>query len=508
MGLDSTNNNTESLDASFSTAGLKVAVRGGAGIATVAHALSQLISLAILAILFRLIAPEQFGLLAMVMPLLVFFRHFGMLGLNVATVQRQTLSAGQVSSLFWLNLLLGLLTAAVTAACAPLLVWFFNRPELAWLTVALAGTAVVATLGAQHHALLERNLRMAPLAVSRLISQLCAATAAVSAAWAGMGVWALVIQLYVELAAFGLLVWLLEPWRPKAPTRGEPVGELVRFGGAFTAASLLFALAQNIDKVLVGFALGAATLGLYSQAFNVMMKPVYLLTVPLAGVMLPGLSRAAHDPASYRLMLLAFSRLIAVVTIPAGVGLFLVAPEVMQLLGGDAWAEAGPILRVLSLAIGVQGFVNVAGSFFTSAGRARRLLVAASGMALFLCLAFFVGLGIGWLLDIPTLGVAGGYSFGMLLLSGPYMLYCLRSVDASPRKWLAEIRRPALCALGMGLVVAVCRWSLLQIEGLSPLSLLSVQVTVGVAVYAILARKEIRWFVDQLRLLRQGASTA
>ena len=86
------------------------------------------------------------------------------------------------------------------------------------------------------------------------------------------------------------------------------------------------------------------------------------------------------------------------------------------------------------------------------------------------------------------------------------MFYCLRTVGVSARDWFGEIRRPALCAVGMGIVVAGCRVVLLRVEGLSTASLLATQVAVGVAVYALLARKEIRWFIDQLRLLRAGVT--
>ena len=418
MAPDSTNHEADAASASFSTAGLKAAVRGGTGIATTAHVASQLISLAILGLLLRLVAPEQFGLLAMILPLLLFFRNFTMLGLNVATVQRRALTEAQVSSLFWFNVLFGALTAVATALCAPLLAWFYGEVELTRLTVALAPTALVASLGAQHQALLERKLRLAPLAASRLAAQCVGGAAAVSAALWGLGVWALVVQLYVDLALHGVLVWFLERWRPSLPTRSSSVRPLIRFGGAFTLSSLLFLLAQSVDKILVGFFLGAATLGLYSQAFNVMMKPVFLLTMPLAGVMLPGLSRAAHEPDAYRIMLLAFYRLIGVVMLPAGIGLFLVAPDVMRILGGAAWTEAGPLLRALSLAIVAQGFVNMAGSVFTSAGKARSLLVAALAMATFMSLVYIVALGVGRHFDRAALSVASGYSLGMLLLAG------------------------------------------------------------------------------------------
>src|SRR5689334_8808293 len=94
-------------------------MRRGTRVVVAAQFASQLISLAMLVGLYRLIDPAEFGLMGMILPLVLFLRLFTSLGLNVASVQKQEISAQEISSLFWLNLAFGLLTAIVTAALAP-----------------------------------------------------------------------------------------------------------------------------------------------------------------------------------------------------------------------------------------------------------------------------------------------------------------------------------------------------------------------------------------------------
>jgi len=481
------------------------AVRQGTGVATTAHLASQLLGLAVLAALYRLLSPEDFGLVSMVLPLVALMQIFTSPGFNVATVQRASIRDDQVSWLFWANLGLCGALAALVVLLGPAMAWFYDRVEVTWIAAALAGTLVLGGLGAQHQALLERRLELIPLAKARLQAQLGGGAAAVFGAWLGWGVWALVTQQYVIAGLFAWLLWRAESWRPDRPRRGRDMAAVVRFGGLFTASSLMFFIAQAADKVLVGWAVGAAALGLYGQAFNLMMKPVYLLTTPLAGVMLPGFSRAVGDQEALSRLVLAFTRIIALVALPAAVGLFLVAPDVMLALGGRDWQAAGPPLRALSLAILVQGFVNMAGSIYTAVGRTGRMFTAASALAICLLTGAVVGLLIGRRWDAPMLGVAWGYSLTILIVAGPYLWLCLRTADVSVMAWIAHVRRPALATGGMAVVLLAVRATTEQTVVLTPAAALVTQVVVGVTAYVIFGRGQIRWLIGQLHQLRTGA---
>jgi PST family polysaccharide transporter len=489
-----------------------------------AQAASQLVTLAVLAVLYRRLGVESFGLLGMVTPLLVLVRIFVASGLDVATIQRAELSDRQVSALFWINQGLGLAMAAAIAAAAPLLVWFYGKHMLLPLTLALAGTSIVNALGTQHQALLQRRLRLGPLALIRLAALSLGGVAGIVAALAGCGVWALVAQQYVELGGLAALAWWVEPWRPglaccrlllrtpHAPREGSrhaerdehdscdphgSAGGLVRFGGYYTLSSLMFYLVGNVDRILVGYTLGTEGLGLYGQARNLMMKPVGIVLTPLTGIMLPALSRAAHDHRLYVRLLLGFFRFIALTMLPAAVGLVIVAPEAMRVLGGRQWAAAGPVLAILALALLVQGFFDALGSVFASAGRAGRLACASMAIALVLSASFAAGLILGRRLGEPLWGVALGYSATMLLLVFPcYLAFTLRTVGVAFRDWLGQLFPAAPAAALMGLVVTLCHVDF--VWRLPDPALLAIEILVGVTVYLLLVRRDIAW------LLRQG----
>ncbi len=480
-------------------------VRGGSRAVLIGQITSQLISLATLALLYRMVPRDQFGLLGMVAPLLLLARVFASLGLNVAAVQRRSLSSGQLSTLFWINLVVSVVAAAVVAIAGPALARLYHVPALSWLSAALAGTLIVAAWGAQHQALLERKLRLGRLAAARVAAQAAGGLAAVIAAWQGLGVGALVTQQYVELALLATLAWQLDSWRPHRPSRGERAGELVVFGGFYSLSSLMFFVAQNADKVLLALWLGSSrqgqvALGMYTQAFNLMMKPVTLVATPVTGVLLPALSRAVHPSEAFTELVVRFFRLVGLVLLPAGAGLLVVAPDLMPWLGGSDWTPAGKMLAALAPVVLVQGWINIVGSVYASSGFARHLSLAATLSAIVLvtgCLAGLLLADRGNANAVQSAqAVALAYTLATLALSAPYLLACLHTVHVSAAAVFRPLGHVLLVTLVMATAVHALRLSLLALE--VPLAArLALTVAAGVCLFAALARRHMRWLLQQ-----------
>jgi O-antigen/teichoic acid export membrane protein len=463
-----------------------------------AQVASQLVSLAVLAILARRLGPEPYGLLGMVMPVLLLVRILVTSGLDMVTIQQSEVTDRQVSALFWVNQALGMAMALATAASAPLLVWFFENEELGWLTVALAGTSVAFVLGVQHQALLQRKLRLGTLAGLRLAALTLGGVAAVTLGLFGYGVWALVVQQYVEYVALAALLWTAEPWRPGFHFRRTGSRPLVRFGGQCTVSHLMLYLVTNVDKVLVGRLFGTVPLALYGQAFNLVMKPVHVLITPLTGLMFPTLSRAASNPGQFAKLLLGFFRFILLAMLPMGVGLAIVGPEAMRVLAGPKWADAGPILAMLAVVVPVQGCYNALAYVFAAAGRTGRLSLASVASAIVLCAAYSLGLYLGWLAGEPLWGIALGYTVGLtLIVFPPYLGFALATVKVPCREWLSQLHPTGAATLAMAALVAASHWILGHMLAWPDLPLLAVEILVGVASYVLFARRAILWFVRE-----------
>ena len=486
---------------------IPAAVRRGTLAVVGAQVATQVISLVVLAVLYRRIGPEPFGYMGMAVPLILILRVFASFGLNVATVQRPGLSRDELDSLFWTQLICGGLTFVLTAACAPLLATVYRVAELMPIVLALSATTLLVSLATQHQALMERRMRITQLALLRLAAQLMGGIAAMVTAYAGWGVWALVSQQYVELAVILAFAWAFEPWRPRRPGPIGSIGKLLTFGGYWTASSLILALGQNADKFLLAVWVaasptGLSTVGMYTQAFQLMMKPVYLVTTPISGIMLPALARVAAQRAMYQSFLVSFYRMVTIVLLPCSVGLAVVAGDVMQVLGGDTWSPAGLILTLLAPAILAQGFVNLLGTVFASAGRNDRLLRASVVVTCILGAGHLIGIWLGSAYGPPGIGPATGlaiaYSVLLLGIVYPYTAYAWKSVDVELHVLITELRGPLLAACVMGLTVVGLRLALSCVPACSPIWRLGILVLSGTAIYVCLAFKELAWLKRQM----------
>ena len=172
-----------------------------------------------LVVLARLLDPEDFGLVAMVTVVTGIYGLFTSAGLSSATVQKATITDEQISTLFWINMLIGTILGFLCVATAPVLVAFYHEPRLFWVTVAMAAGFLFNAAGVQHSALLQRQLRYVALTVIETLSQLVSIVVGIGMAVAGFGYWALVAATIVSPAISTACMWLTTGWIPGMPRR-------------------------------------------------------------------------------------------------------------------------------------------------------------------------------------------------------------------------------------------------------------------------------------------------
>lgn len=461
--------------------------------------ISQFITLATLAVLYRLVPQEEFGRFGMVIPVIYLLRVFVSFGLNAATIQRLELSNEQVSGLFWFNTAAGVIVSVVTVGIAPLLGWIYRTDVVIPVTIALSGTALFIGLLTQHEALLVRKMEMARVVTARMVSQVLAAIVAVVVAWREGGVWALVAQQYVELYVMFVMVWRMEPWRPVPWRYSGRIGDLVQFGSYHSLGGFMSSLYLTIDKLFLSLMMGAspsgrAIIGIYSQCFRIMTLPFYQVAGPISGMMLPALSRAGSDSRKAGTLVTDFVRLAALILLPASVGMFVVAPDLMESLGGRAWLPAGRVLAALAPAMIGLAALQMTSVILTARGRVRLMC----GLEMLAVVGVLIGCALGYLwegsLGNTGLAVAAGYSLVVTcLFATAYLRLAMASFESSILEPLGRLKRPAAAALVMGAAVWLVRiWLVQQIPEASLLRL-AVLVGLGGVIYGLIAQPEIRW---------------
>ena len=307
----------------------------------------QLLSVTVLA---RLLTPSDYGLLAMVVVIVGIGEIFRDFGLSSAAVQAPTLSEGQRDNLFWINTGIGLVLATAVFAAADLVAALYGRAELAGVARALCGTFLLNGLATQYRADLIRRFRFGQLAAADITAPAVSLVAAVAAALAGWGYWALVVANLAQSTT--LLVGLMVGgrWLPGRPRRGEPMRDLLRFGWRLVGTQLIGYAGNNTDTLIVGLSMGPVPLGLYNRAFRLLMTPLIQLRAPSTTIALPVLSRLQDDPERYATFVQRGQMALGY-TLVAGLGLVAAAAEpITTIFLGDNWLSVTPILRLLAVA--------------------------------------------------------------------------------------------------------------------------------------------------------------
>ncbi|MBK6931703.1 MAG: lipopolysaccharide biosynthesis protein [Saprospirales bacterium] len=256
---------------------------------------SSVISFVVTIILARLLSPEDFGLVAMVMIFFEFSSVFVESGFSTALVREKTISEADKSTTFIFNLTASLVVYAILFAGAPWIATFFKQPLLAWIIRIMGLNLIVNALSIVQHSVLLQKIDFRTQAIVRSVAVLISGSCAVLLAYNGGGVWSLVARFMLMDLTTTLLFWLIIPWKPSAQFSRESFKKLFGFGSKILAAAVLDKFYVHIYKLLIGKLFSAATLGFYTQANNFTNMVINTLFRTVHNVTYPVLSKLQDD---------------------------------------------------------------------------------------------------------------------------------------------------------------------------------------------------------------------
>jgi O-antigen/teichoic acid export membrane protein len=371
-------------------------------------------------VLARLLGPEDFGTIALLSLFMGIAWVLVNVGFSSALIQKKDISHVDESTVFWFNMMVGILLAGGIAALAPWLARMYDRPVLFPLTMVMALNVVFSAACSVHAALLARALNFRTPMQIGLASTSVSGGIGLYMAWDGFGVWALVAQSLSSNLVSMLLFWTLASWRPGWVISGDSFRRLAGFGGYLLASRLLNIIFRKGYTLLLGKFFGLTALGYYTRAERIQALPTALVTGIAAKVALPLFASSNTDSVKRKEGARLAIRTMMLITVPLVFGLSALAYPVVRVLLGEQWMPVAPILQVLCLAglLWPLDVINV--NLLKAMGHARlffRLEVAklAAGVALLVVGSFYGVMGIAWAFVIQSvLGFAlNGYYAGL-----------------------------------------------------------------------------------------------
>lgn len=426
-----------------------------------------------LAILARMLEPKDFGLMAVVVSVTAFMLVFTDLGVSTAIIHFQDISSDQLSSLYWLNVAVGLVLTALLVAASP---WIsrdaFHQPALEPILIPMSFNFVLLATSQQLRVMGEKALRFSALAKVELLAAAGGFATAIVWAWWSPTVFALVAGVLANSLLQSVLLWLLASygWRPALRIRLREIDRFLKFGAYTIGGNLLNSLHRQADVLIGGRMFSAATLGSYSLPRNLSVNIIYVTNPIITRVGLPVMAKTQQDRAFLKSIYLKTMRMTASINFPIFLACAVFSKDVTTVVFGAKWISSAPLLVYLALYGMFRSCINPVGSLLFAVGRAdmqfRWDLASVLVTFPFLWAAShfgIAGLAVGQLLLTAGLLIPGWYFLvwphcGAHL--GEYLLSLLSPLTAALfavlAGYLAALHVTApLLRLGVGMVIAV-----------------------------------------------------
>ncbi len=397
--------------------GLKERAVKSAGITLAAQAIKLILQLGSIVILARLLEPSDFGLIAMVTVFTGLALQFMEGGLSMATIQRDQITHGQVSNLFWINAGLGAGMCVLGVLVAPLVSKLYEEPRLTFIMAAMSLTFLIGGLSVQHDAILRRQMRFRAISIIDISSMALGIVAGIVAAFVGFGYWALVISTVITFLSKTIFRWLSTAWLPSLMRRGTGVRPLLNFGVNLLGANFVGYFASNITPFAVAYIGGAQSMGLYNRANTLTSIPSKQLLPPLMNVMQPTLARVAQNPERLRTTIISLMGKIVLCTMFLTITMATLADFIVELFLGAGWSGVVPIFRMLAIFSFVEPIAGFLAVSLIAVGNAKALLrwkLITLGI-----LIFSIAIGSLW----GAFGVVAAYALSGIIIRLPLFLY-------------------------------------------------------------------------------------
>jgi PST family polysaccharide transporter len=371
---------------------------------------AQLISLAVIS---RMLSPAEFGVMAEATPVLLFLAMLQDLGLTQATVQRQSLTQQQASNMFWTSTLLGVGVGLLLAIASPFIGMFYNDARVGQILLATAPLALITSTGAQHRALLMRQMQFRKLAMRDMAGLITGTIASVFCAMTWHSYWALYAQnaCIAVVGAGGAMI--ATRWIPSRPAPDLELKKMIGFGAGLSGYNLANYFGRYMGNVMIGKVWGGAMLGLYDRGYRILLFPLQQINLPVLQVMNPTLSKLRDEPERYKEVFMRIVRVVMLVTLPGILVLALCADWLIPIVLGPRWQGVIPIFRNLALVGALQTFNGTIGALFITQGRTGQMARWGVVYAVICNISFACGLPWG------AQGVALAYGTTELLIRTP-----------------------------------------------------------------------------------------
>lgn len=423
---------------------------------------SAVTSMVVQIVMARLLTPDDFGALAIMLVFVNFGNVIVQSGLNTALVQAPGVTRDDYTTVFWMSAALAAAIYVVVFLSAPAIASFYGMPGLVWPLRAIALIFVMNAYNSVQVAKVTRDLELRKLFVATMASAVSSGVIGCLAALAGAGVWALVIQQLLYQVVNCVVLAVQVSWAPRLVFRPSRARELFSFGWKLLVSSLLDTFQQSLSDLVIGRQFSSAQLGLVNQGKRYPQALGNMLDGAIQSVMLSTFSHVQDDKDRVRHILRRSLQMSCFVILPAMCLLAVTAGEIVPTLLGDQWAGAIPFFQIYCVTFALYPIHSSNLQALNGVGRSD----------LYLKLAVIKkGIGIAWIVIAAVVFrdiyiMVSGYIVTGVISMLVNMWPCKSVVGYSMGDQIKDIA-PSLILTALAGAAALGGASLLSVEGLA-----------------------------------------
>lgn len=310
---------------------------------------AQLVTFIVSIVLARILAPEDYGTIALITVFTAIMQVFVDSGLGTALIQKKDADDLDFSSVFYFNFVVCLVLYGVMFVAAPFIAAFYNDATLTPLVRVISLTIVISGVKGIQQSYVSRNMLFKRFFFATLGGTIFSAFLGIGLAYAGFGVWAIVVQQLSNTTIDTLILWLTVKWRPKKMFSWQRLKGLLTFGWKLLASALLDTVYNNLRSLVIGKMYSSADLAYYNQADKFPNVVVNNINSSIDSVLLPTMASAQDDSAQVKAMTRRAIKTSTYIMAPLMMGLAFCAEPVIKLVLTDKWIPCVPFMQIFCI---------------------------------------------------------------------------------------------------------------------------------------------------------------
>ena len=320
-------------------------------------------------VLARLIAPDQFGIMAIIMVFQAFYQLLIDAGFGQALIQKKNVTQEDLNAVFYFNVIMGLLLSLALYSSAPLIARFYGNEVLRPALRVISASFLAISFRSVQSTMIIRNLQFGKTMIVSTSSTIVSSIVSIMLAFQGMDVWALVWGGIAGTMTRTVMLTFIGRWKPTFSFHYASLRGLFGFSSKMLLLTFVGQLAEQMYSLVIGKLYPAATLGFYARARNLRQMSINSFAQPLNVVMFPGFAKLQHEPEKLRKVFYESMDGAMMLFVPLALGLGAVSEQVIPLLYGERWMAAAQYFSVLCWAIVFVPMTNLRSSLIKALGR-------------------------------------------------------------------------------------------------------------------------------------------